>query len=259
MHLAKYNANGNDFLIFHTFRRKNRADLARRLCERHSGVGADGLVVLLPHAKYAYEWDFYNADGSKAAMCGNASRCVAHYAVFEGLAGRDHSFLSGAGEIGVSVRGAVVETSFGRVRMLECGILRGGLEFSLLDSGVPHLVAFVRKKSEIPSQKNAFLRDLRVEFNANVSLAYIVEGLDSPQNSKSQIALATFERGVEDITLACGTGAAAVFYAAFDAGKIAKTATLLPPSGESMECHIEGDCVFFKARVERVGEVWVKG
>ena len=74
MQLHKYNANGNDFIIFHSFIKKDRSTLAIELCDRHKGLGADGLIVLIPHKDYDFEWEFYNADGSLANMCGNGSR-----------------------------------------------------------------------------------------------------------------------------------------------------------------------------------------
>ena len=249
MFLTKYSANGNDFLITTAIKGANRANLAKKLCDRHDGVGADGFVVLLPHDRFAYRWEFYNADGSKANMCGNASRCIAHYAVAHKIAPKNHSFLSGAGAIKVRVARDMVEVNLGKVRILKENIVefmpnylknnnsnssivseKSGLrsceigdrtdssstkqttslpdlspqdefelDFSLLDSGVPHLVTFVSDKTKSELAKNlAFLKTLRDKYNANVNLAVITD--------KSTIELLTFERGVENITLACGTG-----------------------------------------------------
>ena len=86
MQIAKYNANGNDFIIFHTFIEADRSALAQQLCHRQSGIGADGLIVLLPHAEYDFKWQFYNSDGSPASMCGNGTRACAHYAFTNHLA-----------------------------------------------------------------------------------------------------------------------------------------------------------------------------
>ena len=97
MFVAKYSANGNDFVIFHTFDKRDRTELAKELCNRQNGVGADGLIVLIPHAKYDFEWEFYNSDGSLAAMCGNGSRAAAHYAYINDIAPKKMSFLTGAG------------------------------------------------------------------------------------------------------------------------------------------------------------------
>lgn len=76
MQIAKYNASGNDFVIFHTFKEQDFSGLAMKLCHRQSGIGADGLIVLLPHDTYDFKWKFYNSDGSDAAMCGMAQELV---------------------------------------------------------------------------------------------------------------------------------------------------------------------------------------
>ena len=76
MKISKYNASGNDFAVFHAFIGKDRSELARAVCDRAGGVGADGLIVLLPNGRNSVKWEFYNSDGSYAAMCGNGSRAV---------------------------------------------------------------------------------------------------------------------------------------------------------------------------------------
>lgn len=298
MFLTKYSANGNDFLITTAIKSANRANLAKKLCDRHDGVGADGFVVLLPHDRFAYRWEFYNADGSKANMCGNASRCIAHYAVAHKIAPKNHSFLSGAGAIKVRVARDMVEVNLGKVRILKENIvefmpnylkndnsnssivseksgLRSceigdrtdspstkqttslpdlspqdefGLDFSLLDSGVPHLVTFVsdKTKSEL-AQNLAFLKTLRDKYNANVNLAVITD--------KSTIELLTFERGVENITLACGTGMCAVYFLAKSQNLIADKATLIPPSGDKIALRLENDEVCFKGKVAKIADI----
>lgn len=298
MFLTKYSANGNDFLITTAIKGANRANLAKKLCDRHDGVGADGFVVLLPHDRFAYRWEFYNADGSKANMCGNASRCIAHYAVAHKIAPKNHSFLSGAGAIKVRVARDMVEVNLGKVRILKENIvefmpnylkndnsnssivseksgLRSceigdrtdssstkqttslhdlspqdefGLDFSLLDSGVPHLVTFVSDKTKSELAKNlAFLKTLRDKYNANVNLAVIAD--------KSTIELLTFERGVENITLACGTGMCAVYFLAKSQNLIADKATLIPPSGDKIALRLENDEVCFKGKVAKIADI----
>ena len=277
MFLTKYSASGNDFLITTAFKRANRANLARKLCNRHNGVGADGFVVLLPHAKFAYQWEFYNADGSRANMCGNASRCVAHYAFTQKLAPKNHSFLSGAGEIKVRVAGGEVEVNLGEVKILQKNIAEklichserseesqikniaestldsanqaqnaeSALNFTLLDSGVPHLVAFVRDLEIFKDSQN-LLRHLREKYNANVNLATIC--------GENEIALLTYERGVENITLACGTGMCAVYYLAKSQNLVSDNAMLIPPSGDKIALRLENNEVCFKGKVQKIAD-----
>ena len=118
MTIAKYSANGNDFVIFHTFVKKERNDLAKELCHRQNGVGADGLIVLIPHETYDFEWQFYNADGSDAAMCGNGTRACAHYAFTNGLANSKMTFLTDAGLISSVVEEDIVESELTEVKKL---------------------------------------------------------------------------------------------------------------------------------------------
>lgn len=99
MQVAKYNASGNDFVIFHTFKEQDYSELAKRLCHRQEGIGADGLIVLVPNHEYDFKWLFYNNDGSKAAMCGNGTRACAHYAFNNKLANAQMHFLTDAGVI----------------------------------------------------------------------------------------------------------------------------------------------------------------
>lgn len=241
MMLEKYSASGNDFLIFHTLNKFNFSSFAKKLCAR-SYIGADGLVVLLPSRYYAYEWAFYNSDGSAANMCGNASRCVAHYALNNKLAKRKHIFLSGAGPIEVEVTRDIVEVNFGRVKIVRENILDLGMEFTLLDSGVPHLVCFSDRTPDIKLMQN-----LRKKYNANVTFANI-------KNRKS-ISLFTYERGVEGITKSCGTGAACVFFLAFSKNKIDNHASLVPPIGEKLEFWAANENVYYKGRVLKIASL----
>lgn len=262
MLLTKYSASGNDFLITTTLKRANRTNLAKKLCDRHNGIGADGFVVLLPHSKFAYQWEFYNADGSRANMCGNASRCVAHYAYASKIAPKNHSFLSNAGEIKVRVAGSEVEVNLGEVRILRENLPESfhKSHFTLLDSGVPHLVAFVphlhladfmpknfRQDSQNVAQNLAFLKNLRDKYNANVNLAFIA--------SKDHIELLTYERGVEYITLACGTGMCAVYYLAKTKNLINDKATLIPPSMDKIAIRLENNEVCFKGKVAKIADI----
>ena len=78
MTYTKYSASGNDFVIFHTFKEEDFTQKAIELCNRTEGIGADGLVALVPTNDADFKWLFYNSDGSDAAMCGNSTRAVSH-------------------------------------------------------------------------------------------------------------------------------------------------------------------------------------
>ncbi len=242
MQIAKYNASGNDFVILHTFIEKDRSELAKKLCDRQKGVGADGLIVLLPHGTYDFKWQFYNSDGSDAAMCGNGTRACAHYAYTHDLAGISMEFLTGAGIIHSHVQGDIVETEMTEPKTLRDCFEENGLSWYFCDTGVPHLVTFV---DDIACFDKTIARQMRFKYNANVNYAKIQD---------KALHVRTYERGVEDETLACGTGMAACFYSAYREKLIADCAKVYPTSGEELQLRIEQNRLYFKGRVQKVFE-----
>jgi diaminopimelate epimerase len=246
MQIAKYNASGNDFVILHTFIEKDRSELAKRLCDRQKGIGADGLIVLLPHNEYDFKWQFYNNDGSEAAMCGNGTRACAHYAYRNGLADETVRFLTGAGLIHAKVERDVVETELTEPKKLRDSFEENGLRWYFCDTGVPHLVTFVEDLSVFDK---TIARQMRFKYNANVNYAKIHD---------KNLHVRTYERGVEDETLACGTGMAACFYSAYRENLIAEHTNVYPTSGEELQLRISGNTLYFKGRVEKVFETTVE-
>ena len=190
---------------------------------------------------------FYNSDGSYASMCGNASMCVAHYSCSNMIAENNHVFLSGRGKIEVKVEGTRVEVNLGRIRTLERNIIENNMVFVLLDSGVRHLVCFVSSVDDIPKQKTKFIERLRYKYDANINFAFT--------KSVSNIIFTTYERGVEDITLACGTGGASVFYLAYNNGYISNNACLTPPSNSEMFYKMDGSNVFMSGVVRKIADI----
>jgi len=172
MMIAKYSASGNDFVLFHAFEKKDRSELAKVLCNRQSGIGADGLIVLVPHPTLDFEWQFYNADGSSAEMCGNGSRACAHYALRYDLAPANMTFLTLAGEIKAHVDGQMVQSDLTPPKILDKEILHEGKTFWLIDTGVPHLVSF---DADIEYFDISEARKLRHKYNANVNVARVQE------------------------------------------------------------------------------------
>jgi len=240
MTISKYSASGNDFVIFHTFKKANRSKLAKKLCNRQNGVGADGLIVLLPHDTLDFEWEFYNADGSYAAMCGNGSRAAAHYAYTHNLADKKMKFLTGAGVISCVVEGDVVETELTKPQLIKDYFTEEGYEWILIDTGVPHLVALV---DDITKFDKEIAKKMRFKYNANVNFAKFEDGV---------LKVRTYERGVEDETLACGTGMCASFLSAKNKNFIENYSKIYPTSKEELEVRLENDTLFFKGKVKEV-------
>lgn len=242
MQFTKYNASGNDFVIFHTFKKCDRSELAKHVCDRQKGVGADGLIVLFPHESYDFQWQFYNSDGSEASMCGNGTRACAHYAYTNQLANATMQFLTGAGVILSTVEGSIVETELTSPVRLSEPFEEHGLVWHFYDTGVPHLVTFV---DNLNSFDKTLSRQMRHKYNANVNYASLI------QNS---LHVRTYERGVEDETLACGTGMAASFYSAHRENLVGENIKVYPTSGEELSLRIENNTIFFKGKVQKVFE-----
>jgi len=244
MMLAKYSANGNDFVIFHTLEKKDRSSLAIELCNRQNGVGADGLIVLIPHSEYDFEWEFYNSDGSHADMCGNGSRAAAHYAFINEIASKKMSFLTGAGLINAEVKKAhgkkkaMVLSELTKPEIIEQNIEFNGQAWWKINTGVPHMVCLV---DDIDEFSISTCRELRQKYNANVNVCKI--------NEDGSLIVRTYERGVEDETLACGTGMAACFYRALKEGKISGATEVYPKSGDTLYLDFNGKTITFKGEV----------
>lgn len=243
--IAKYCASGNDFVIFHAFDNQDRSVLARELCDRQNGIGADGLIVLIPHDEHDFEWQFYNTDGSTASMCGNGSRACAHYAYRFGLAPAQMAFLTGAGVIKAQVDGNMVQSDLTPPVIVEKEIEEGGMRWWLIDTGVPHLITY---DADIEHFDIEQARILRHRYNANVNIASV--------NPDGTLRVRTYERGVEDETLACGTGMAASFYRANQEGKVGKKTQVFPKSGETLYLGLENGVITFKGEVKGVFETF---
>ncbi|MDR2635761.1 MAG: diaminopimelate epimerase [Campylobacteraceae bacterium] len=240
MLVSKYNASGNDFVIFQADEKIDRRELAKTICDRHEGVGADGMIVVLPNSECDFEWQFYNSDGSTASMCGNGSRACAHYAFANGIVSdKNMRFLTGAGIIQAEVDGDMVEVELTKPKKLSEQFEKYGFIWHFCDTGVPHLISIV-------DNLNAFdfeiARKIRYDYNANVNFAII--------KNRTELFVRTYERGVEDETLACGTGMAAAFFTAFNLGLIEAAATVIPKSGERLFLRKNSDKILFKGKVK---------
>jgi diaminopimelate epimerase len=218
LRFTKMNGAGNDFVMLDNRGGELRlgAHQIAQICDRHRGVGADGILVLEPAANGAdFRMRYYNADGGEAEMCGNGARCFARYASRVAGPMEKLSFETPAGVIGAELQGDLV-----RLEMSEPKDFQLGMTIPLADrqvaahfvnSGVPHVVVPVDDLDNVDVRGlgSAIRRhDLFAPKGANVN--FLKEG------GPRQIAIRTYERGVEDETLACGTGvvASALVFAA---------------------------------------------
>ncbi|MDR2153213.1 MAG: diaminopimelate epimerase [Helicobacteraceae bacterium] len=244
---GKYSASGNDFIIMTAFKSLDRSKLAKKLCDRRYGIGADGLIALLPREGYDFQWEFYNADGSVAAMCGNGARAAALYAYHNALAGLKQRFLTGAGAISAEIKAnGTVEAQLTEHKILRDEIKEYGATWRLIDAGVPHLTTNGRLAifDRLP------LSDLRRKYDANVSVYSL---------RNRAIRVRTFERGLESETQACGTGMAACFISAFEMKKIATPCIVYPKSGEKVTLSIVDNRVRIKGKVFKLFDARFNG
>jgi diaminopimelate epimerase len=212
LEFTKMNGAGNDFVLV-----DNRAggislttEQIIRLCDRHRGVGADGVMLLVPARSGTadWAWDFYNSDGSVAEMCGNGARCFARYVQQTAGMNRDFSFATAAGVITASFQGERVTVNLTKPKDLclneTVPLSSGNVTLHSLNTGVPHAVQFV------PEADQAMVLQLGPEIRRHAHFGPRGTNVNFVQVlGPNHIRVRTFERGVEGETLACGTGVSA--------------------------------------------------
>ncbi len=206
------NGAGNDFVLVDGRAQKQTLSGAQivRLCDRHRGVGADGVIFLVPSAggRADWAWRFYNSDGSTGEMCGNGARCFAHFVRSRTGMDRDFSFETEAGIIRASFQGTQVSVSLTQPKNLLLNELvplsTGPTTLHSLNTGVPHAVLYVADADK------AMLEQLGPEIRRHPHFAPRGTNVNFVQVlGANRIRVRTFERGVEGETLACGTGVTA--------------------------------------------------
>ncbi|WII72978.1 diaminopimelate epimerase [Bdellovibrio sp. 22V] len=193
----------------------SRPEFAKLICDRVIGVSTDGLLLIEEGSEgYDFNWDFYNSDGSTAEMCGNAARCAARFCRETLSGGSSLRFKTGAG----LVTAQVLEKNQIRVRMPEAKFVQKNIElktsagsvetFALVNTGVPHLVQKISEFSQVESLKTMAkeMRNHAALKPAGANVTFYSE------ETIGKLLAVTFERGVEDYTLACGTGAVAAAF-----------------------------------------------
>ncbi|MFA5189708.1 MAG: diaminopimelate epimerase [Verrucomicrobiia bacterium] len=212
LRFTKMNGAGNDFVMLDNRDLKLHLTTAQiaKLCDRHRGVGADGLLLVKPCAngKADFQMHYFNADGSEAEMCGNGARCFARFVQKLGWQKPTVSFETLAGVIHAEYDGALVRLGMSAPRGLrlhdKVKTSHGELAVSSINTGVPHAVVFVENADQ--AMVEPLGRELRHHdhFKPRGTNVNFVQPLDA-----HSIRVRTYERGVEGETLACGTGVCA--------------------------------------------------
>ncbi len=199
----KYQGTGNDFIILDN-RENEIVELTKKqihfLCNRKFGIGADGLMLLSTKEGYDFEMIYYNADGNESTMCGNGGRCLVKFAYSVGVHKSVYKFIAidGEHEAEITDEGNV------RLKMNDVKKVEQHSSYTILNTGSPHFIKFASNVKDIDVLETG--RDIRY------SKAFEAEGINInfvERISEDSIFIRTYERGVEDETLSCGTGVTA--------------------------------------------------
>ena len=209
----KYQGTGNDFVMIDNrsqFFPKENTQLIEKLCDRRFGIGGDGLILLENHLDYDFKMVYYNSDGNESSMCGNGGRCLVAFAKQMGVIENKAEFeaVDGYHYATVHVNGIVA------LQMKDVETINQYENYSFLNTGSPHHVQLVDNLVELDIKtEGAKIRysDLYGKAGSNVNFVN--------QLANDIFAVRTYERGVEDETLSCGTGVTAVAIAMHQSGK----------------------------------------
>ena len=227
-HFFKYHGAGNDFILidnregeFHS----TDAVAIRNLCAYHTGIGADGLILLNGHSDFPFEMKYFNADGVEGTLCGNGSRCAVLFAKHLGIIVDETTFLANDGAHKAWINNSKITVD---IRPVEIGKpLLGGI---WINTGSPHLVVMVDNLDQFNVSSNGLALRSHDELSPEGANINFVEQLGD-----ERFAVRTFERGVERETLSCGTGAVAVALAMHQTNRSDKTHLKIVMKGGTLD------------------------
>jgi diaminopimelate epimerase len=265
---TKMNGTGNDFVIIDNrdqkINKNEMQGLAAKICRRHFSVGADGLILIENSETADFRWEFYNADGSEADMCGNGARCAARYAHDRGIAPAKMSFETLAGTIEAQMIGRSVKirltppTDIKLSRSVE--IDGDAMEVHSINTGVPHVVHFVNEGNDTPvSEWGRHIRHHKLFEPDGTNVNFV-------QMPNDELQVRTYERGVEAETMACGTGAVASALIAALHGHVTSPVKVRTSGGDLLTIHFslidtndDQDTTKALRHEQRIAEVFLEG
>ncbi len=241
----KYQGTGNDFIMIDNRQgifNKNNTKLISFLCDRRFGIGADGLILLENHDTYDFKMIYFNSDGNESSMCGNGGRCIASFAQFLNVVENKCTFEAIDG-----MHKAILHDDQVSLLMQDVSGIENHGSHLFLNTGSPHHV-----------QLESMLKDLDIkEEGAKIRYGKPYNEVGTNVNfvkklSDNSFAIRTYERGVEDETLSCGTGVTAVALAMNYIGETEKNLVQLETEGGRLE-------VAFKKSENGFEDIWLKG
>lgn len=208
----KYQGAGNDFIIIDN--RKNILESADRkrikqLCDRRLGIGADGLIMLCEHKEADFEMKYFNSDGDEGTMCGNGGRCIVMFAKKLKLIKQNARFMTNDG-----VHTAEITDTTVRLRMNNVKTIRKFGDSYFVDTGSPHYITFRNKIDNIDVFKEGRKLRNNQQFKPHGTNVNFVE------IQRNSLSVRTYERGIENETLSCGTGVVAAAIVSVYSGQI---------------------------------------
>jgi len=246
---TKYQGTGNDFVLIdqrvQSYISHDNVASIKRICDRKFGIGADGLILLENHPEFDYEMIYFNADGKTSSMCGNGGRCITAFANQIGAAGTENSFLAIDGpHISKFNLDGTVSLKMGNVK----NVTRGE-DYFVLDTGSPHYIIFVEDIDDIDVKSQGEAIRYSEEYKEHGINVNFVEIQDD------KILVATYERGVEDETLSCGTGvtAAAIAYYLYSGKSPADIAVNIETKGGNLSVN------FTPKEEGKFENIWLNG
>jgi diaminopimelate epimerase len=201
----KYHGNGNDFVIINNINENlelNSSQIAQ-ICHRRFGIGADGLILVNKSKNYDFEMLYHNSDGNLASMCGNGGRCVAAFAFSQKIAKKNMTFDAFDGKHDAVINNEIENGLLVSLKMADVKSVEINKNYYFLDTGSPHYVEFVDHVAEFDvfnSGRNTRNSEKFHPYGTNVNFAEL---------SNDKVFVRTYERGVEEETLSCGTGVTA--------------------------------------------------
>ena len=241
LEFSKYQGAGNDFVMvddrWGIFPREDTS-LVERLCDRRYGIGADGLILLQKDSEADFAMVYYNTDGRESTMCGNGGRCIAAFARDLGIGnGQTVEFRAADGMHKAVFKGKAVQLGMNDVTAVTA--MEGGMSYDgivplwncFLDTGSPHYVSMIKEGLESLDVAR-FGRAIR---NNDHFAPRGGTNVNFVQKENGKLLLRTYERGVEDETLACGTGTVAAAVAAHRMGIVSGEKVYLKAPGGDLE------------------------
>ncbi len=254
----KMSGTGNDFIIIDNrkdaVKEQDMSRLVAQSCRRRESVGADGVIFVTDSKDHDFGWRFFNADGGEVEMCGNGGRCVSRFAYLKGIAGSEMTFETKVGPISAKVEGRMVKVLMPEPKdetlNVDLEFLPGWRSCDFVNTGVPHVVVQVTDIEKHPVIEQG--REIRYHER------FYPEGTNAnfmAVTGPDELAVRTYERGVEDETLACGTGAIASALMAHRRGAVSSPVKVHTRGGEILTIHFNNEGIGV-----RTGErVWLQG